>query len=71
MNKFLSSILLGTLCIAISFSGTACTGGDTGGEETSVKSMSSYYEEADKAITASNAEAELDKMMKEIDSDTE
>ena len=71
MNKILTSILLGVLFIGISFSGTGCTGGDTGGEETSVKSMSSYYDEADKAITASNAEAELEKMMKEIDSDTE
>ena len=72
MNKLLSSILLGVLCIAVTFSGTACTGGASDkASETTVKSMSSYYAEADKAITAENAEAELKKMMDEINSDTE
>jgi len=33
--------------------------------------MTSYCEKADKSIAAANAEAELEKMMKEIDSDTE
>ena len=46
---------------------TGCLGG--GSEETSVKSMDEYRQEASANITAGNAEAELDKLMKEIDSD--
>lgn len=73
MNKVLSSILLVILCGAVSLSGTACHHEEaaTDTSETTVKSMSSYYDEADKAITAENAEAELKKLMGEIDSDTE
>mgnify|MGYP001554197489 FL=1 len=46
---------------------TGCIGG--GSDETAVKSMDEYRQEAASSINAGNAEAELDKLMKEIDAD--
>ena len=46
---------------------TGCIGG--GSEDTTVKSMDEYRQEAASSITEGNAEAELDKLMKEIDAD--
>ena len=63
MNRQIAFCLVLVLCSGI-FAG--CLGG---GSETSVKSMDEYRQEAASSITQDNAEAELDKLMKEIDSD--
>jgi outer membrane lipoprotein-sorting protein len=73
MNKFLSSILLAVILGAITLSGTACGGEETAAQTSAdvIKPMSSYQDEAAKAITSDNAEAELKKMMAEVDSDSD
>ena len=59
-----------TLCLVLIMTSTlftGCIGGNS--EDTTVKSMDEYKQEAASAITAENAEAELDNLMKEIDAD--
>lgn len=69
--KHLSIITALFVLVAVSFSNVACIGGSSSEEGGEIKSMATYYEEADKTITAENADAELQKLMKEIDADTE
>jgi hypothetical protein len=69
--KHISIITALFVLVAVSFTNVACMGGASPEEGGEVKSMASYYEEADKTITTENADAELAKLMKEIDADTE
>jgi hypothetical protein len=71
MTRFLITIAVAMLVASFLLPGcsTAPSGGTAPEETTDVKSMDEYRVEAAKEITAENAEAELDKLTKEIEAD--
>ena len=65
------SVIAVVLCIAIvaPFT-TGCLGDSSSGDDTTtVKTMDEYRQEATQSISESNADAELNKLLSEIDGD--
>jgi uncharacterized protein YcfL len=69
MNRM--SLLCIVALLTVVLVGCGSNGDGTPTDSTSVKTMDEYRTEAEKDITADNAEAELSRLEKEIEGDTD